>query len=50
VAVGLAAASSIVATAVVATAKDAPTWATPAFGAASAILTGGLVIDVLRRR
>jgi predicted unusual protein kinase regulating ubiquinone biosynthesis (AarF/ABC1/UbiB family) len=50
VAVGLAAAASVVATAVVATARNAPAWATPTFGAASAILSGGLVIDVLRRR
>jgi ubiquinone biosynthesis protein len=50
IAVGLAAAASVLATAVATTAKDPPAWATPTFGAASALLTAGLAIDVIKRR
>jgi ubiquinone biosynthesis protein len=50
VAIGLAAAASVLATAVAATADDPPAWTTRTFGAASALLTSGLMIDVLRRR
>jgi ubiquinone biosynthesis protein len=50
IAVGLAAATAIVGTAVTASAVHSATWATVLFGAAAAVLTGGLLIDVLRRR
>jgi predicted unusual protein kinase regulating ubiquinone biosynthesis (AarF/ABC1/UbiB family)/nucleotide-binding universal stress UspA family protein len=50
IAVGLAAATAIVGTAVTASAAHSATWATALFGAAAALLTGGLLADVLRRR
>jgi predicted unusual protein kinase regulating ubiquinone biosynthesis (AarF/ABC1/UbiB family)/nucleotide-binding universal stress UspA family protein len=50
VAVGLAAATAIVGTAVAASAAHPVTWATAVFGTAAALLTGGLLIDVARRR
>ncbi len=50
IAVGLAAATTIVGTAVTASAAHSAAWATAVFGAAAALLTGGLLIDVLRRR
>jgi hypothetical protein len=40
----------MIATAVTATASDRPAWTTPTFGAAAGLLTGGPLIDVLRRR
>jgi ubiquinone biosynthesis protein len=49
-AVALTAATAMVATAVTATASDAPGWTTPSFAGAAGLLTGGLLIDVLRRR
>jgi ubiquinone biosynthesis protein len=49
-AVGLTAATAMIATAVTATARDRPAWTTPTFGAAAGLLTGRLLIDVLRRR
>jgi predicted unusual protein kinase regulating ubiquinone biosynthesis (AarF/ABC1/UbiB family) len=50
IAVGLAAATAIVATAVTASAAHSATWATALFGAVAALLTGGLLADVLRHR
>jgi ubiquinone biosynthesis protein len=50
IAVGLAAATAIVGTAVIASAARSPGWATAVFGTAAALLTGGLLVDVLRRR
>jgi ubiquinone biosynthesis protein len=50
IAVGLAAATAIVGTAVTASAAHSAGWATAVFGAAAVLLTGGLLIDVLRRR
>jgi hypothetical protein len=50
IAVGLAAATAIAGTAVTASAAHPATWATATFGAAAALLTGGLLIDVLRHR
>jgi predicted unusual protein kinase regulating ubiquinone biosynthesis (AarF/ABC1/UbiB family) len=50
VAVGLAAATAIAGTAVTANRARPVTWATAAFGSVAAALTGGLLIDVLRRR
>jgi predicted unusual protein kinase regulating ubiquinone biosynthesis (AarF/ABC1/UbiB family) len=50
IALGLTAASAMVGTAVTSTGARPPRWATPAFGAASAVLTGALLADVLRRR
>jgi ubiquinone biosynthesis protein len=49
-AVGLTAATAMIATAVTATASDPPARTTRTFGAAAALLTGGLVVDILRRR
>ena len=49
-AVGFAAATALVATAVTAAAGDAAAWATPTFGALAAVLTAALLVDVLRRR
>jgi ubiquinone biosynthesis protein len=50
IAVGLAAATAIVGTAVTASAAHSAAWATAVFGAAAVLLTGGLLIDVFRRR
>jgi len=50
IAVGLAAATAIVGTAVTASAAHSAAWATAVFGAAAVLLTGGLLIDILRRR
>jgi predicted unusual protein kinase regulating ubiquinone biosynthesis (AarF/ABC1/UbiB family) len=50
IAISVAAATCAIATAVTATATHVGGWATPTFGAAAGLLTGGLVIDVLRRR
>jgi len=50
IAVGLAAATAIVGTAVAASAAQSATWATAVFGTAAVLLTGGLLIDVIRRR
>jgi ubiquinone biosynthesis protein len=50
IAVGLAAATAIVGTAVTASAVHASTWATVVFGLVAALLTGGLLIDVVRGR
>ena len=50
IAVGLAAATAIVGTAVTASAAHSAAWATAVFGTAAAVLTGGLLLDVLRRR
>jgi ubiquinone biosynthesis protein len=50
IAVGLAAATAIVATAITASAAHSTTWVTVLFGAAAALLTGGLLADVLRHR
>jgi ubiquinone biosynthesis protein len=50
IAVGLAAATAIVGTAVTASAVHASTWATVVFGVVAALLTGGLLIDVARGR
>ncbi len=50
VAVGLAAATAIAGTAVAASAAHPAAWATAVFGTAAVVLTGGLLIDVLRRR
>src|SRR5579859_1119936 len=50
IAVGLAAATAIVGTAVTASAAHSPAWAPITFGAAAALLTGGLLADVLRHR
>jgi ubiquinone biosynthesis protein len=50
IALGLAAASSLVATAVTASAADAAGWATPAFGATAGVLSAALLLDVFRRR
>ena len=49
IAVGLAAATAI-GTAVTASAAHPAAWATAVFGAAAVLLTGGLLIDILRRR
>jgi ubiquinone biosynthesis protein len=49
IALGLAAASSLVATAVTASAADAAGWATPTFGAATGVLSAALLLDILRR-
>ncbi len=49
-ALGLCGATALIATTVTATASDSPAWTIPAFGAASAVLVGGLLADVLRRR
>jgi len=50
IAVGLAAATAIVGTAVLASAAHSATWAIAVFGGVAALLTGGLLADVLRRR
>jgi ubiquinone biosynthesis protein len=50
IALGLAAAASLVATAVTASAADAAGWATPTFGAATGVLSAALLLDVFRRR
>jgi ubiquinone biosynthesis protein len=50
IAVGLAAATAIVGTAVTASAAHSAAWATAVFGTVAAVLTGGLLLDVLRRR
>jgi ubiquinone biosynthesis protein len=50
IAVGLAAATAIVGTAVTASAAHTADWTTAVFGTAAVVLTGGLLIDVLRRR
>ncbi len=50
IAVGLAAATAIVGTAVTASAAHSAAWATALFGTAAVMLTGGLLIDILRRR
>jgi hypothetical protein len=50
IAVGLAAATAIVGTAVTASAAYSAAWATAVFGTAAVILSGALLIDVLRRR
>jgi predicted unusual protein kinase regulating ubiquinone biosynthesis (AarF/ABC1/UbiB family) len=50
IAVGLAAATAIVATAVTASAASAGAWATPTFGAVAAVLTSVLLFDVFRAR
>jgi len=50
IAVGLAAATAIVGAAVTASAAHPTTWVTAIFGTAAALLTGGLLADVLRHR
>lgn len=50
IAVGQAAATAIVGTAVTASAAHSAAWVTATFGTAAALLTGGLLIDALRRR
>ena len=50
IAVGLAAATAIVGAAVTASAVHTATWATVVFGVVAALLTGGLLIDVVRGR
>ena len=50
IAVGLAAGTAIVATAVTASAARSAVWVAVVFGIAAALLTGGLLIDVLRHR
>jgi ubiquinone biosynthesis protein len=50
IAVGLAAATAIVGTAVIASAAHPRAWATVLFGIVAALLTGGLLADVLRHR
>jgi len=50
IAVVLAAATAIVGTAVAASAAHSAAWATALFGTAAVLLTGGLLIDVLRQR
>jgi ubiquinone biosynthesis protein len=50
IAVGLAAATAIVGTAVTASAAHSAAWVTAVFGTTAVILTGGLLIGVLRRR
>jgi ubiquinone biosynthesis protein len=49
-AVGVTAATALIATAVTSTATHAAAWTTPTFGTAAALLTGGLLVDILRRR
>jgi predicted unusual protein kinase regulating ubiquinone biosynthesis (AarF/ABC1/UbiB family) len=49
IALGLAVASALVATAVTASAAEAAEWATPTFGAAAGVLSAVLLVDVLRR-
>jgi len=50
IAVGLAAATAIVGTAIVASAAHPAGWATAVFGIAAVLLTAGLLLDVVRRR
>jgi len=50
IAIGLAAATAIVGTAITASAAHAAAWATVTFGTAAVLLTGGLLLDVVRRR
>jgi ubiquinone biosynthesis protein len=50
IAVGLAAATAIVGTAVTASAGHSPSWATAIFASVAALLTGGLLADILRHR
>jgi predicted unusual protein kinase regulating ubiquinone biosynthesis (AarF/ABC1/UbiB family)/nucleotide-binding universal stress UspA family protein len=50
IAIGLAAATAIAGTAVTASGAHPATRATAVFGSVAAVLTGGLLIDVLRRR
>ena len=50
IAVGLAAATAIVGTAIVASVPHPAGWATVVFGIAAVLLTGGLFFDVTRRR
>ena len=50
IAIGLAAATAIVGTAVTASAAHSTSWLTAVFGAVAVLLTGGLLADVLRRR
>ena len=50
IAIGLAAATAIVGTAVAASGAHPAAWATAVFGAVAVLLTGGLVADVLRHR
>jgi predicted unusual protein kinase regulating ubiquinone biosynthesis (AarF/ABC1/UbiB family) len=50
VALGLAAATALVAAAVTGTAANPATWATATFGAVAALLSLGLLVDVLKRR
>jgi predicted unusual protein kinase regulating ubiquinone biosynthesis (AarF/ABC1/UbiB family) len=50
IAIGLAAATAIVGTAVTASAVHTASWVTVTFGAVAALLTGGLLADVLRHR
>jgi predicted unusual protein kinase regulating ubiquinone biosynthesis (AarF/ABC1/UbiB family)/nucleotide-binding universal stress UspA family protein len=49
IAIGLAAATAIVGTAVTAAAAHPVAWATAVFGAAAVVLTGGLLADIVRR-
>jgi predicted unusual protein kinase regulating ubiquinone biosynthesis (AarF/ABC1/UbiB family) len=49
IAIGLAAATTIAGTAIVASAAHPVGWATVVFGIAAVLLTGGLVLDVARR-
>jgi ubiquinone biosynthesis protein len=49
-AIGFAAATAIIGTAVTASARNPRTWLTAAFGTAAVVLTGGLLADVTRRR
>jgi ubiquinone biosynthesis protein len=49
IAVGLAAATALVAAAITASATHPATWAIVIFGVAAALLTGGLLLDVVRR-
>ena len=49
IAVGLAAATAIVGTAIVASAPHRAGWVTVVFGIAAVLLTGGLLLDVARR-
>jgi ubiquinone biosynthesis protein len=49
-AIGVAAATAIVGTALTANARNPRTWLTAAFGTAAVVLTGGLLADVTRRR
>jgi predicted unusual protein kinase regulating ubiquinone biosynthesis (AarF/ABC1/UbiB family)/nucleotide-binding universal stress UspA family protein len=50
IAIGLAAATAIVGTAILASAAHSATWVTAVFGTAAVLLTGGLLLDVTRSR